>query len=259
MKRTIRLLCLLLFLQFTASAQSYRRSAPPHISIGLKGGVNLASMAFTDIHLSGLPQNKVLRPVGGVFVDLPLSTCISIVPELVYIERGMATHYTHYSGCEVDYSIHSRYVALRLPMLVGVNLTSWFQPYLVAGGDVGYLLGGNMRLQQPGLPSPNLTADLGRANMSPLYLGAFGGLGLRFFMPMNGRRAQLKVEATYNLDFMDTFSAMEHSESANPLNVNAYNVTGKRLPKGIEVTMGLAISLIQEKDACYSFSKNKWK
>ena len=229
------------------------------IALGVKGGINLAGMFYTDSHLSVLPQEMCLKPVGGVFVDLPLTNSISVVPEVVYIERGMATHYTHYSGCKVDYSIHSRYVDLRLPVLVGVSLTSWFQPYLVAGGDAGYLLGGSISLQQPGLPNPNVTTDLGKANMSPLYLGAFGGLGLRFFIPMNGRRAQLRVESTYNFDFMDTFSAMEHKDAADPLNVNAYNITGMRLPKGIEVTMGLAVSLIQEKDACYSFSKNKWK
>ena len=229
------------------------------ITIGIKGGVNFAGMLYTDSHLSALPQKTDIKPVGGVFVDLPLSDWFGFAPELVYIERGLATHYTHYSGCEVDYSIHSRYVDFRLPVLVGLNLTSWFQPYLVVGGDAGYLLGGSIHLLQPGLPNPDIAADLGKANMSPWYLGAFGGLGLRFFKPMNGHRAQLKVEATYNLDFVDTFSAMEHNESANPVNVNAYNTTGKRFPRGIEVTMGLVIPLIKEKDACYSFSKNKYK
>lgn len=260
MKHGTVILCFLLLLQFAATAQGHRQSAPRGAAIGLKGGINFASMAFTDQHLSGLPQKRVLKPVGGIFVDLHLSDWISLVPEVVYVERGMATHYTHYSGCEVDYAIRSRYVDFRLPVLVGLNLAPWLQPYLVVGGDAGYLLGGNIRLQQPGLPNPEITADLGKANMSPWYLGAFGGLGLRFFKPMNGRRAQLKMEATYNLDFLDNFTVMEHNDEANPLNVNAYNITGKRFPKGLEVTMGLVVPLLPDNDdACYSFSKNKWK
>ena len=259
MKKNVVILCLLLVLQNAAVAQSNGFSSPKEVSIGLKGGINLAGMTFTAPRLSELPQSMALKPVGGVFVDIPLLDWLAVVPELMYVERGMATHYMHYSGCEVDYAIRSRYADFRLPVLIGVNLTSWFQPYLVAGGDAGYLLGGSIHLWQPGLPSPDLTTDLGEANMKPLYLGAFGGLGLRFFKPMKGHRAQLRIEATYNHAFVDTFSEMEHNDSASPLNVNAYNITGKRFPRGIEVTMGLVVPLTPDKDACYSFSKNKYK
>lgn len=258
MKRSTAIFFLLLF-HLTATAQGYRHFGSREVSVGLKGGINLAGMTFTAPRLSELPQSMALKPVGGVFVDLPLSEGFSIVPELMYVERGMATHYTHYSGCEVDYVIRSRYVDFRLPVLIGVNLARWFQPYLVAGGDAGYLLGGSIHLRQPGLPRPDLTTDLGEANMKPLYLGAFAGLGLRFFKPMKGHHAQLRIEATYNHAFVDTFSEMEHNDAATPLNVNAYNVTGKRFPRGIEVTMGLVVPLMPDKDACYSFSKNKYK
>lgn len=259
MKKNVVIFCLLLVLQNVAVAQSNGFYSPKEVSIGLKGGINLAGMAFTDSHLSSLPQNMVLKPIGGVFVDLPLLDWLALVPELMYVGRGMATHYTHYSGCEVDYAIQSRYVDFRLPVLVGVNLASWFQPYLVVGVDAGYLLGGSIHLRQPGLPRPDLTTDLGEANMKPLYLGAFGGLGLRFFKPMKGHWAQLKIEATYCHDFVDTFSEMEHIDEANSLNINAYNITGKRFPKGIEITMGLVVPLMPDKDACYSFSKNRYK
>lgn len=263
MRHNTIILCLLLLFQFSATAQSYNHSASREVSVGLKGGINLASMGYTDPHLSGLPQSMKLKPIGGVFVDLPVSEWLAFVPEVVYVERGMATHYTHYSGYEVDYSISSRYVDFRLPVLAGWNITSWLQPYLVLGGDLGYLLGGSIHLVQPGMPKPDLTTDLGKANMFPLYLGAFGGIGLRFFKLMHGHRAQLRVEAAYNHAFVDTFTKMEHNDEATPLNVNAYNTTGKRFPRGFEITMGLVVPLTFDKDAykdaCYSFSKNKYK
>ena len=230
------------------------------ITIGVKGGVNLAGMLYTDSHLSALPQETDLKPVGGVFVDIPLASALGFVPELLYVERGMKTAYSHYSGNEVRYELSSRYVDVRLPFLFGLNVTPGFQPYLIAGADLGYLLGGDIRLQQPGLPCPDTTLTMGKANMNPFYVGAFAGVGIRLFHDMNGRKAQLRIEAVCNMDYVDSFSAMEHADASHPVNVNAYNTTGKRLPRGIEVTMGVVVPLRPNTDdACYSFSKNKWK
>ena len=230
------------------------------ITIGIKGGVNLAGMLYTDSHLSALPQETDIKSIGGVFVDIPLTSTLGFVPELLYVERGMKTTYTHYSGNEVHYELSSRYVDVRLPFLFGLNVTQGFQPYLIAGADVGYLLGGKIHLHQSGLPCPDTTVMMGKANMSPFYMGAFAGVGMRFFRVMNGRRAQLRIEAVYNMDFVDSFSAMEHADASHSVNVNAYNTTGKRFPRGIEVTMGLVVPLRPDKnDACYNWERHYWK
>lgn len=256
MRKVLFILCLLA-ISICAVGQ---RHPSNQISLGLKGGVNFAGMAYTDWHLSELPQQMPLRPVGGIFVDIPLSKHFGLAPEIMYVERGMKTTYFHYSNYEVQYGIHSRYVDLRIPFLAGVNITSWMQPYLVVGVDAGWLLGGNIHLHQPGFPDSDTTIMIGKANMRNLYLGAFGGVGIRFFREINGQKAQLKIDATYNFDFVDTFTDMEHSDEAQPINVNAYNITGKRFPKGIEITVGITIPLRSGKDdACYSFSKNRWK
>ncbi len=229
------------------------------ITIGIKGGVNLAGMLYTDSHLSSLPQETDIKPVVGVFVDIPLTYTLDFVPELLYVERGMKTIYLHYSGNEVRYELSSRYVDVRLPLLFGPKVTPHFQPYIIAGADVGYLLGGNICLYQPWLPSPNTTIKMGKANMYPFYIGAFAGLGMRLLRVMNGRKAQFRIDAIYNMDFVDSFSVMEHADASHPVNVNAYNITGKRFPRGIEVTMGLVVPLRPDKNnACYGFSKNKW-
>ena len=68
------------------------------------------------------------------------------------------------------------------------------------------------------------------------------------------------INATYNFDFVDSFTEMEHSDAAQPVNVNAYNTTGKRFPKGMEITIGFAIPIVPDKnDACYTWERNKWK
>ena len=256
MKNFLFILCLL---AISICAVGQHRSSN-QISLGLKGGVNFAGMAYTDWHLSELPQQMPLRPVGGVFVDIPLSKHCGLAPEIMYVERGMKTTYFHYSNYEVQYEIHSRYVDLRIPFHAGINITSWMQPYLVAGVDAGWLLGGKIHLRQPGLPCPDATIMIGKANMQSLYVGAFGGVGIRFFREINGQKAHLKIDATYHFDFLDTFTEMEHCDEAQSINVSAYNITGKRFPKGIEITLGVTIPLHSDKDdACHSFSKNKWK
>lgn len=256
MRKVLFILCMLAISICTVG----QHRSSNQISLGLKGGVNFAGMAYTDWHLSELPQQMPLRPVGGIFVDIPLSKHFGLAPEIMYVERGMKTTYFHYSNYEVQYEIHSRYVDLRIPFLAGISITSWMQPYLVVGVDAGWLLGGNIHLHQPGFPDPDTTIKIGKANMRSFYLGAFGGVGIRFFREINGQKAQLKIDATYNFDFVDTFTDMEHYDEAQPINVNAYNITGKRFPKGIEITLGITIPLRSgEDDACYSFSKNKWK
>jgi hypothetical protein len=140
------------------------------------------------------------------------------------------------------------------------HVTQWIQPYLIVGMDAGYLLGGTIQLQQPGLPCPEATIMIGKANMRSLYIGAFGGLGMRFRFFVNDRIAHLIINATYNFDFVDSFTEMEHNDAAQPVNVNAYNTTGKRFPHGFEITVGMAFPISPDKnDACYSFSKNRWR
>lgn len=250
----------ILFLLASSICAVGQRRSSNQISLGIKGGINFAGMAYTDWHLSELPQQMPLRPVGGIYVDIPLSKYFGLAPEIMYVERGMKTTYFHYSNYEVQYEIHSRYVNLRIPFLAGINVISWMQSYLVAGVDAGWLLGGNIHLHQPGFPDPDATIMIGKANMRSLYLGAFGGVGIRFFRVINGQKAQLKIDATYNIDFVDTFTDMEHGDEAQPINVNAYNITGRRFPKGIEIMVGITLPIFPDKnDACYNWERNYWK
>lgn len=258
----VRLLVAFLCVALPLVAFSQRKGVMPvaHTAIGVKGGLNLAGVRFTDEHLSSLPQQNAMRIVGGVFLDVPFSQSVGIAPELLYVERGMKTAYTHYSGSEAQYEIQSRYIDFRLPVLVGFSVASWFQPYVVAGVEAGYLLGGKILLQQEGMGNSDTTVAIGKANMNSITAGVFGGAGLRFFWPVNGRRAQLRVDATYHMGLVDSFSDMEHQDEAQPVNLNAYNINGERFPQGIEISVGLIIPLLPDPDdACYNFSKNKWR
>lgn len=243
-----------------AFAQRINPAYVDKMTIGFKAGVNLPGMLYTDKHLSVLPQQTVIRPVGGLYLDIPLTHQLSIAPEVAYVERGMKTSYIHSSGNEITYSIHSRYVDLRVPLNYRFHVMHWFLPYLTVGVDAGYLLGGNIDLHQPGLPRPEASILIGKANMFPWYLGAFGGVGVHFQFWLGQQLSHFVFNATYNFDFLDSFTEMEHADAAVPVNVNAYNTTGKRFPKGIEITVGFAIPISPDKnDACYNWERNYWK
>lgn len=243
-----------------AFAQRINPAYVDKMTIGFKAGVNLPGMLYTDKHLSVLPQQTVIRPVGGLYLDIPLTHQLSIAPEVAYVERGMKTSYIHSSGNEITYSIHSRYVDLRVPLNVGLQITPWLRPYLTAGIDGGYLLGGTIQLQQTGLPCPEATIMIGKANMRPWFAGVYGGVGTMFQFWLGQQLTHWTINATYNFDFIDTFTEMEHTDAAEPVNVSAYNITGKRFPKGIEITVGFAIPIVPDKnDACYNWERKYWK
>lgn len=254
--RKLAIVFCLLILPSWSMAQWTGNKTKDNISIGIKGGINFPGMRYTDPHQSVLPQDTLIKPLGGVFVDIPINQFLTIAPEVMYVGRGMRTHYKHYSNNTIIYGIQANYVDLRIPVMLGIEVTSWFQPYLVVGPDAGYCLGGKIQIDQAGMPNPEISVPLGKANITPWYLGTFGGLGLRFFPTINEKRAQIKLDAVYNYSFMDSFSPMEHNETSQAQNVNAYNLTGERFPRGIEVTLGVVIPLIREKDACYGFSRN---
>lgn len=58
------------------------------VAIGIKGGVALPGMSYSDKYLSELEQDAFFAPVGGLFVSVPLGDIVSIAPEVMYANRG---------------------------------------------------------------------------------------------------------------------------------------------------------------------------
>lgn len=246
--KKILIAILLIIISLGVKAQKTKLNHTDETFIGVKGGINLAWMRFTDKNLSSLQQNPSLRLLGGLFLDIPLTHHLGIAPEVAYVQRGMSTDYTKYYGLDEHYEIKSNYMDLRLPLLYRFDIgKEWLRPYLVAGIDVGYLLGGEITLGET-------TIEIGQANMSNLYLGAFAGAGCSVYTKIGGRNMQFRLDAVYNHGFMDSFSQMETDEQSTPSNINAYNHSGKRFPKGVEISLGISISLKRApKDACMGF------
>lgn len=265
MRKTVFILMALFSLALMGQAQTRKNSSVNATAIGLKGGVSMPGMLFTDDNLAALPQDLDFKPIGGIYVDIPLGEAISLVPEVMFVQRGMSTSYEHYSGSLVNYSINSRYVDYRLPVAYRFRVADAFQPYIIVGLEGGYLLGGQIHLDRtsPSASDPiamETTIDIGSANMTLLHAGVYAGLGVRSDIDLGSFGLSLKFEATYHQGVIDSYSQMEHDELSTPLNVNAYNITGLRLPRGLELCIGIGLPLKfnTQKDACWSFSRNKY-
>lgn len=262
MKKFCFVIVFLLGLGLASQAQMSSNSTPQKeaVSIGLKGGLNLPRMLyFQNEALSRLPQAWTFTPTGGLFVEIPVSNVFIIAPEAMYVQRGTDMNYKHKtSGAMVHYSMNVSYADVRLPFEFRWPVKPYFQPYLVAGAEGGMRLFGQIHIDRTAPIDLNETIDVGDANMGLIHAGVLAGLGIRSRFDLGRMGMVVKFSATYHQGLLDTYSEKEKAGTVDAVNVNAYQVTGWRLPRGIEVCLGIAIPLeIQPEDACASFSGDR--
>ena len=103
--------------------------------------------------------------------------------------------------------------------------------------------------------SLNQSVAIDSCNMAPYDIGFVAGVGVHFMIDFDRFSLAVKMEAGYNYGLMDTYSLAEHHDQAQSVNVNAYNVLGKRLNRGLEASVTVAIPLkILPGDACSGFT-----
>ena len=261
MKKLCFVIIFLLGLGFASEAQMRSNSTPEKeaVAIGLKGGLNLPRMLyFRNEPLGRLPQAWTFTPTGGLFVEIPVSNLLIIAPEAMYVQRGTDITYEHFSGTNVHYSMNVSYADVRLPFEFRWPVKPYFQPYLVAGAEGGMRLFGQIHIDRTAPIAMDQTIDVGDANMGLIHAGVLAGLGIRSRFDLGRMGMVVKLSATYHQGVLDTYSEKEKAGMVEAVNVNAYQVTGWRLPSGIEVCLGIAIPLESHSDdACASFSSDR--
>ena len=263
MKKHIVLFLVLIGLGFNAVAQKRSNNVQERdaVAIGLKGGVNLPRMYyFQNEPLSRLSQDWFFTPMGGLFVEIPVGNVMIIAPEAVYVQRGTDISYEHISGTKVHYSMNVSYADVRLPFEFRWPVKSYFQPYLALGAEAGMRLFGQIHIDRTAPVELDQTIDVGDANMNLIHAGAFAGLGIRGKFPIGRHDLVLKLSVTCHQGLLDSYSKSEQEGGVPAVNVNAYQITGCRLPQGIEATLGVAIPLhSRDEDACATFAKDRYR
>lgn len=103
---------------------------------------------------------------------------------------------------------------------------------------------------------PAQTVAVDSSNMAPYDYGVTAGAGLRFTLNLQAFKMVVKLEGGYHLGLRDTWSAQEHNDMAQAVNVNAYNIKGERLNRGIEAALTIAIPLdFHSSDDCFYWSE----
>lgn len=269
-RRYIMLLLMALALQ--AKAQLDIEDVAGHsIALGIKGGANLAHYAYLgDAGKSALPFDSLvhrLRPVFGVSLEVPIAKNLFVSPELLFAGRGDSRLFESQPwNSKVRYKAQVNYLEMRIPVSYAIPLSKVVKPYVFAAPAFGLtlpsmpVLGG--KIEQTFLDGgPSQSVALDTSNMAPFDFNVLVGAGLRFDFWVSDMAFFVKIEAAYNWGFLDTYATAEHQDQAQAVNVNAYNVNGLRMNRGIEclISVAIPISNLGNNDPCSTFSRSRYR
>lgn len=260
MIRRLLIVCFLLSLSALLMAQGHFYPSRPRNDAalyegpvyGLKGGVNLPRLYFTDYHLSTMPHDLIMTPSAGVFIEVPFLWPCTIAPELNYQRKGGSFSYLFENQFKETYSLMADYVSFRFPLYFYMPISDRVKPYVFFGPDMALALRGDISLRHPDHDLPDYEAEINLSNYNYFYLGALGGAGIRFNLPLSLITIVVKIDAAVNWGIVDTYARHEHIGIAIPQNVNAYYIQGNRYSRGLEVQLSLGY-FINKPDACGIF------
>ena len=245
-------------LNLHSQSEITRRYTAP--AIGLKIGLNHSTFKYTDPNLQALPHNLHINPNFGLFVEFHLNDHFSIAPEFFLYNRGHLTKYVYEGNYNVTYEVNSKYFTTRIPVYYRFNLVRQknIKPFLVIAPSYNHLLGGNISLHQPDLSISEASVDIGSANMRQQDFSFFFGAGTQFNINCGDFSLVTKVELGYNVGLTNSFSDHEINENSKAENINAYNITGERKIRNIElnVTVGLPLKFSHD-NACWECKKRE--
>ena len=194
----------------------------------------------------------MITPSAGLFLEIPFLRPCTLAPELNYQRKGGSFSYLFDDHFQETYSLQADHVSFRVPLYFYMPISDRVKPYFLFGPDMGFALRGNIALTHPDHHLPDHATEINLSNYNYIYLGALGGFGIRFNIPLALITLVVKADAAVNWGVLDSFSRHEHAGIALPDNVNAYYLQGKRYLRGLEVQLGLGF-FINKPDACGNF------
>jgi Outer membrane protein beta-barrel domain len=176
MKKTIRtiiygaLCSLCIFVSVDGFSQQQEASGETGLTpkFGIKGGLNLSNLYINDVQ----DENVKLGGHFGVFAKLPIATGVSIMPELLYSNKGTKATYNNSFQGSGEYRFNLNYI--ELPLSFVFNIVKNFNVH--AGGYAAYLTSANVKNLHDG--NIDGVTDLNAENFNRADFGLLGGIGL---------------------------------------------------------------------------------
>lgn len=139
-------------------------------SVGIKGGVN-----FTNLYTEDVDDNNILTSFNaGLFVNLPVSSGVSIQPELNFSRKGSELVY---DNAFASGTTRVKLNYLEIPVLLKLNLTPNLNVHF--GPYVAYLIDGKAT-NESNDGSFNFEENINKDDLNEWDYGLSGGVGLDF-------------------------------------------------------------------------------
>ncbi len=174
-----------------AASLAVPQASAQNIKLGVKGGVNIATIGGSDADSLGDTKSKV-GLVAGAFAEFMVGDIIGIQPEVLYSQKGVKS-----DDLGVDAKIKLDYI--EVPVLVKVNVPvegSKVRPSFFVGPAIAFKA--SCKLQgSSGGTSASIDCEDAGANIKSTDFGATAGGGIAF--DVGG--AEVGVEVRYTLGF----------------------------------------------------------
>lgn len=217
----------------------------PKLTLGLRGGLNVADMHFSYNPIDRYTHLKRLGATAGVFAQIPIkNTPLTVRPEVSFINRGDSLHWL-----DVYYGMKANYVDFRVPINWNFYVgNDDFSPYimlvpefcLASSGRISYFaedyFGGN-------------TIPLTKAALRGFDMGIMLGVGIDFTVNTKATPLFFSLETGFNWGLINNLASREIIDnSANPSIIyNNFNGAElwheRRHNRGAEFAMRVAIPL----------------
>lgn len=139
-------------------------------SVGIKGGVN-----FTNLYTEDVDDNNILTSFNaGLYVNLPVSSGVSIQPELNFSRKGSELVY---DNAFASGTTRLKLNYLEMPVLLKLNVTPNFNIHF--GPYAAYLIDGKAT-NESNDGSFNFEDNISNDDLNKWDYGLSGGVGLDF-------------------------------------------------------------------------------
>lgn len=224
-------------------------------TIGIKGGLTKYGMHFAYDKYNKLPDDFVLKPGFGVFVEYPIKKLrrVSVACELMMIERGFRKSFNFRGDMpEVD-EIKANYIDVRIPVTYYFMNAEVINPYIFVAPDFGFCYGGEFSKTFSENPEYNNSVNISNTDaMNSFDLLLVAGVGVRFNFHFQVFTLIVKLDGSYNFGLLNTNGSSE-PKYADGL---AYHVDdASRRNRGFEVmlSVGLPLKFNFLHDSCWGW------
>ena len=220
--------------------------------VGIKAGLTSYHMDFAYEEYNKLPNDMVLKPAFGFFVEFPMKLVngLSVGVDLLMINRGFRKSFDLRGEVKEIDEISAQYFDVRIPLTYYFFDAKKLTPYIFVAPDFALCYAGEFSKSFPDNSDYNTTVDVSKSDALSSYDVCLAlGAGFRYNLRLRSFTMTFKLDGAYNLGFLNTNGATE----SNYADKITYNIDDEgRLNRGLEfmLSIGIPLKFNRTYDAC---------